>query len=112
MKDKTARAAIATLAERLGCEVTYYDSINKGSVSSIQNKGDKFYELEMKLIAASSFDLRLQSRIMALEAKFAAQEESAKPVCKSCGQKIQEGLQVGNVEALAAGLKKGGNSKK
>ena len=45
-------------------------------------------------------------RISALEERFTLAEEAARPTCKTCGQKIQDGFRDGDIETLAAGVRK------
>lgn len=48
----------------------------------------------------------IDARIEVLEREFAALKESAKPVCKTCGQKVQDGFKAGQIETLAADVKR------
>ena len=91
MKDREARKAIKesfdALAEFLGLE--YLDNIHK------------FIAKQPR----AGFQLH-HARIVALENKFAKAEEAARPTCKTCGQKIQDGFRDGDIETLAAGVRK------
>lgn len=90
MKDKVARDLLIELAGYLGYQVI------PGSppyITGDDNSLPKYVR-----------DLRY--RLDALDGKFAALKESAKPVCKTCGQKVQDGFKAGQIETLAAGVKR------
>lgn len=90
MKDKQARAALEMIFERVGYNLHYSDQ--DGRPYTI---GQSYFE---------RYKGQVNDRFSVIEERFKLMDENAKPVCKTCGQKVQEGFQVGDVEALAAEL--------
>ena len=101
MKDKEcrelaerSREAINLLAERIGVIVKYDRS---GTI-----------DLHHGHTIIGNMDTRFNffaDQLASLGRRIAVLEESAKPVCKTCGQKIKV-LPLGSIEAIAAEVKK------
>jgi hypothetical protein len=98
MKDKELREKVESISNRC---------------FEIEKRADKEYSDFRNMYAGRAEDHHhVISRIAILEKDLAEFKESCKPVCKTCGQKIQDGLQQGQVETLAAGLKRGTKKEK
>lgn len=97
MKDKEAREAIKKGFQALGnvLDLNYLDQIHSFTVKQPRTIGFPTHE----------------GRIATLEAELAEKKEAQKPTCKTCGQKIQDGFRAGDVEAVAAGVRKTDNPK-
>lgn len=95
MKDRVAREAID------GIRQEFRECTDR---SAKMREDIKF--LREYLNAQSSDADKLYGRVGALETELAALKETLRPTCKSCGQKIQEGFQPGDVEKVAAEVRR------
>lgn len=88
MKDRVAREAID------GIRQEFRECTDRGAKlrEKIENVDDK--------------EIALRCRVSDLETELAALKETLRPTCKSCGQKIQEGFQPGDVEKVAAEVRR------
>jgi hypothetical protein len=103
MKDGAARRIIDQLADRIGCHVDGWnlcppDVFATDAVDDLAKLRDDVFRLKRDLEAT-------QKRVTALE-------ESSRPTCTTCGQKIQDGFREGDVEALAAAVRKADKGKR
>ena len=95
MKDKVAHSLIKDLAAKLGCDIV----LESGTLKTQPWLDDG----KLSPIARIRF---LERDFKRLEEQFAATKEEARPTCKTCGQKIQDGFRAGDIETLAASVKR------
>lgn len=98
MKDKVARDLLVELANAVGCEIGI---LNSGFVlSSSRRSGFTVRSWGVDSLYRTVNVLKNNMRALRDEI------EAARPTCKSCGQKIQDGFREGDVEAVAAAVRK------
>lgn len=107
MKDKVARALIEQLAARIGCHVE-----EDNGIITLRADGEKDSIQFLLDISGKNIDQNARLAVILNELM-----ESAKPVCSKCGQKIQagihqNGLKKGDVEKVAAAVRKADGTKR
>jgi hypothetical protein len=95
MKDKVARHAVESLANRLGCGIDWDSSPHAYSIAGCRTLS----ELQTKIA-------NLSDEVTVLHGRVNKMEENILPTCKSCGQKIQDGFKPGDIDKLASEAKK------
>lgn len=101
MKDKVARHLIDQLADTVGCRVSQEHHVLTAAyqLETVSPGGDAVALIQAEIVA-------LRRRIVVLEEESIAKKESLRPVCKTCGQKIQDGFLPGQIESISAAVRK------
>jgi hypothetical protein len=95
MKDKHARMALDKLADALGFHFGWYEFVPPEVYTNVQH----------------GIEVGIDHKVAQIEAELAAMKEDFKPDCPTCGQKIQNGIQPGDVEKVSAAVRKADKKK-
>jgi len=90
MKDKVVRAQMESLAAILGYRRQPFGTWER-------------YFPDRTIVARVAW---LEHEFAALEQKLKDFKDAMRPTCKTCGQKIQDGFQAGDIETLVASVKR------